>query len=145
MPGIQMPDLVLAALLVVASIIDVRRRILPDPLACSIVSCSALSACMADGAHGMAMNLFWGALTGFAVVLTEMGWRHAKGSVGIGGGDIKLLVACMARDPQWALASFCAGLIALAMAGCALSRRSLPFIPFFTLAGLATMPQLAGG
>ena len=132
MPGMQMPDLVLAALLVVASIIDVRRRILPDPLACSIVSCSALSACMADGAHGMAMNLFWGALTGFAVVLTEMGWRHAKGSVGIGGGDIKL-------------ASFCAGLIALAMAGCALSRRSLPFIPFFTLAGLATMPQLAGG
>lgn len=145
MESLQPPDVALGALLVAASVVDIRERILPGSLAYSIALCSLLSAYMAEGIRGTACNLFWGGLACAAVMLVELAWRRVRDAPGIGGGDIKLLVACMARDPQWALASFCAGLIALAMAGCALSRRSLPFIPFFTLAGLAAMPQLAGG
>ena len=93
----------------------------------------------------MACNLFWGGFAGAVVMLVELTWRRIKGAPGIGGGDIKLLLACMARDPFWGLASFSVGLIALAGAGCALSRRSLPLIPFFTAASIVTALWLGPG
>lgn len=145
MESLQSPDVALGALLVVASVVDIRERILPDPLAYSIALCSLLSACMAEGIRGMACNLFWGGFTGAVVMLVELTWRRIKGAPGIGGGDIKLLLACMARDPFWGLASFSVGLIALAGAGCALSRRSLPLIPFFTAASIVTALWLGPG
>lgn len=145
MESLQPPDVALGALLVASSVVDIRERILPDSLAYSIALCSLLSACMAEGIRGMACNLFWGGLACAVVILVELAWRRGKGAPGSGGGDIKLLFACMVRDPFWGLASFSLGLIALAGAGCALSRRSLPLIPFFTAASIVTALRLGPG
>ena len=145
MESLQPPDVALGALLVAASVVDIRERILPDSLAYSIALCSLLSACMAEGIRGMECNIFWGGLACAVVMLVELAWRRGKGSPGIGGGDIKLLLACMVRDPFWGLASFSVGLIALAGAGCALSRRSLRLIPFFTAASIVTAQRLGPG
>ena len=57
MESLQPPDVALGALLVAASVVDIRERILPDSLAYSIALCSLLSACMAEGIRGMECNI----------------------------------------------------------------------------------------
>ena len=145
MQSLQAPDVLLGVLLIAASAIDIRVRILPDALACSIALCSLLSALMTGGVRNMAGNLIWGGIAGAAVMAAEAAWRRLRGEPGLGGGDIKLLAACMARDPLWGFVSFGMGLIALAGAGCALSKRSLPLIPFLTSAGLVTALWIGPG
>lgn len=138
-------DIALAALLVAASAIDVRERVLPDPLAAGIALCSACSA-WADGGAGLAAaNAARAVALGLAAYGVEAAWRLTGRGPGVGGGDIRLLAACAVRDPAWALASFLCALTMLAVAGTALRRASMPLIPFFTVAGAGTALWLCTG
>lgn len=71
------------------------------------------------------------------LVAFEVVWRRFHdGEFGLGMGDIKCLVTLMLADPALGISSFISGLLGLAVTGTALRVRSLPLLPFVTVAWL---------
>lgn len=77
------------------------------------------------------------AVCGLLVAL-EVAWRHLRGSIGLGMGDVKVLGTTMLLDPASAVAGFIGALALLAVAALALRKPSLPLLPFYCGAFIAT-------
>ncbi len=111
---------------IVATVYDVRSRVIPDWIAASLLACSALG--IATGLSGLTwMNYVYGAALGFALMFP----LYALG--GFGGGDLKLVVAIGAALGPWALLSVLfwvavsGGL--LAIVALVRGRRDLAYVP----------------
>lgn len=141
------PEWPFLALLVVAAVIDVRQRRLPNPLAIALVLVAALVALhpalfrLLDWFHwglaapdplwgDLARNLVAAAAVTALLVAVELVWRRLRREAGIGMGDAKLLFSLVLADPVRGFAAFAGGLVLLGV-GCLVShRRNLPLIPF---------------
>jgi prepilin peptidase CpaA len=113
-------------LAIVATVYDLRSRRIPDWIAASLLTCSAL--CIAAGLSNMTWTSFaYGAALGFALTLP----LYALG--GFGGGDLKLVVAIGAALGPLALLSvlfwvaICGGI--LAIVALVRGRRDLAYVP----------------
>ena len=111
---------------IVATVYDVRSRVIPDWIAASLLACAALG--IATGLSGLTwMNYVYGAALGFALMFP----LYALG--GFGGGDLKLVVAIGAALGPWALLSVLfwvtvsGGL--LAIVALVRGRRNLAYVP----------------
>lgn len=109
----------LAAALGAASIEDLARRVIPNGcvavVAASAVVAAAVRAMACGNAAGVAFGALSGALATSAVMIAAAlaSWR-ARGTPGVGGGDLKLLSAVgLWLGPVW-------GLVAVALS-CATS------------------------
>lgn len=147
MSAALLADTVLPALLPLpltlpASLIDLRRRIIPDALTLALLLLGLAVAGWRDGAAaigldlvqaGLAYALFWGVRALHA---------RASGRIGLGLGDVKFIAAAaawtgLAGLPMLVLAASLSALAAvglLALAGRAIGRETaLPFGPFLAL------------
>lgn len=141
------PEWPFLALLVVAAVIDVRQRRLPNPLAIALVLVAALVALhpalfrLLDWFHwgltapdplwgDLARNLVAAAAVTALLVAVELVWRRLRREAGIGMGDAKLLFALVLADPVRGFAAFAGGLVLLGVGCLVLHRRNLPLIPF---------------
>ncbi len=111
---------------IVATVYDLRSRVIPDWIAASLLACAALG--IAAGLSGLTwMNFVYGAAMGFALMFP----LYALG--GFGGGDLKLVVAIGAALGPWALLSvlFWVAVSGGLMAIVALfrGRRDLAYVP----------------
>jgi prepilin peptidase CpaA len=111
---------------IVATVYDLRSRVIPDWIAASLLACAALG--IAAGLSGLTwMNYVYGAALGFALTLP----LYALG--GFGGGDLKLVVAIGAALGPSALLSVLfwvavsGGL--LAIVALVRGRRDLAYVP----------------
>ncbi len=111
---------------IVATVYDLRSRVIPDWIAASLLTCAALG--IAAGLSGLTwMNFVYGAALGFALTFP----LYALG--GFGGGDLKLVVAIGAALGPWALLSVLfwvavsGGL--LAIVALVRGRRNLAYVP----------------
>jgi prepilin peptidase CpaA len=111
---------------IVATVYDIRSRVIPDWIAASLLACAALG--IATDLSGLTwMNYVYGAALGFAVMFP----LYALG--GFGGGDLKLVVAIGAALGPWALLSVLfwvavsGGL--LAIVALVRGRRNLAYVP----------------
>ncbi|HEX4070076.1 MAG TPA: prepilin peptidase [Planctomycetaceae bacterium] len=111
---------------IVATVYDVRSRVIPDWIAASLLACAALG--IATGLSGLTwMNYVYGAALGFALMFP----LYALG--GFGGGDLKLVVAIGSALGPWALLSVLfwvavsGGL--LAIVALVRGRRNLAYVP----------------
>lgn len=118
-------------LLLAAAAIDARERRAPNALVAAMLAVAAahlaLSRQPASWVPVIACAL---AVCGLLVAL-EVAWRHLRGSIGLGMGDVKVLGTTMLLDPASAVAGFIGALALLAVAALALRKPSLPFLPFF--------------
>jgi len=111
---------------IVATVYDVRSRVIPDWIAAALLACSAL--CIAAGLSDLTWTTFaYGAALGFALTFP----LYALG--GFGGGDLKLVVAIGAALGPLALLSV---LFWVAISGGMLAivalirgRRDLAYVP----------------
>ena len=111
---------------IVATVYDIRSRVIPDWIAASLLACAALG--IATDLSGLTwMNYVYGAALGFALMFP----LYALG--GFGGGDLKLVVAIGAALGPWALLSVLfwvavsGGL--LAIVALVRGRRNLAYVP----------------
>lgn len=135
-------EVVLAALLVAAGIIDARTRRFPNPLAAALAGVGALGVFVAGGVEVLLAHLAFAAVVAGALVAFELAWRHVRSTPGLGMGDVKALGALMLVDPVRALAAFAGALVALGASCIAFRRRSLPLLPYlaFCWIALAAVP-----
>lgn len=110
----------------VATLYDVRSRVIPDWIALSLLACSAL--CIAAGLSELTWtSCFYGAALGFALTLP----LYALG--GFGGGDLKLVVAIGATLGPLALLSVLFWVAVsggiLAIVALVRGRRDLAYVP----------------
>jgi prepilin peptidase CpaA len=111
---------------IVATVYDVRSRLIPNWIAAALLACSVF--CIAAGLSELTWTSFlYGAGLGFALTLP----LYALG--GFGGGDLKLVVAIGATLGPWALLSvlfwvaISGGL--LAIVALVRGRRDLAYVP----------------
>lgn len=137
---------VLAVALGLAAVEDLARRVIPDGCSVAVAASGAVAVAARAAAGGAAGALVADALSGALVALAVMlgaalaSWR-ARGTPGVGGGDVKLLGAVgVWLGPAWGLAAIalsCA--VALALWGAArLARRAIG-------AGASAAPGAAAG
>lgn len=110
----------------VATLYDLRSRVIPDWIAASLMACSALG--IAAGLSDLTWTSFaYGAAMAFALTFP----LYALG--GFGGGDLKLVVAIGSALGPWALLSvlfwvaICGGI--LAIVALVRGRRNLAYVP----------------
>lgn len=126
--------LVFFAMLLIASVLDIRSRRCPNILACCLCICALAVAYFGGGIKGCLSGLIGAFFTCALLVTFEALWRKRRGAAGIGMGDVKVLFALMTIDPFTGILSFALGLLALAMIGVALHRQTLPALPFISAA-----------
>lgn len=140
--GTVLPALLPLPLTLPASLIDLRRRIIPDALTLALLVLGLSVAFWRDGPMGigiglaeagLAYGLFWGVRALHA---------RASGRIGLGLGDVKFIAAAaawtgLAGLPVLILAASVSALAAvalLAIAGRTVGRETaLPFGPFLAL------------
>ena len=138
-------DLILIALLIVASVIDVRERRLPNPLA-AVICAVSVARCLAQGGVDLLVShMLAAAAICTALVFLEVAWRSRAAGTGIGMGDIKLAFALMIWDPTAGCLSLVGGLCALAIWAIATRVRTLPLIPYLALIQIALIMCDADG
>ncbi len=122
-------------MLAVASVIDVRSRRCPNPLAGGLAVC-AIAIAYLDGGLEVCLHRFVEAAFVCALLVAfEILWRRHRGSIGIGMGDIKVLFALMmVVGPLEGVLSFGLGLFGLALIGFMAGSRALPALPFIAVA-----------
>lgn len=125
------------AILIAASVIDMRERRLPNGLAAVLAVACAVSTLAGAGVRVLALRALAAAAIVAVLAAFEVVWRRARGEVGIGMGDVKFVAALALFDPLRALLSFAAGLAALAGFGIIARRASLPALPFISAAWVA--------
>jgi prepilin peptidase CpaA len=111
---------------IVATVYDLRSRVIPDWIAAALLTCSAV--CIAAGLSNLTWTGFaYGAALGLALTFP----LYALG--GFGGGDLKLVVAIGGALGPWALLSV---LFWVAISGGILAivalvrgRRNLAYVP----------------
>ena len=123
-----------------AAVLDARTRQFPNGLAL-VLACSCGCLCLVEGGAAALMFHVASALIACALLIAfEVAWRRFhRGVAGLGGGDIKFLAGFMLWDPSFAVISFTAGLVLLAVAGSIGARRSLPLLPFVAAAAAAVL------
>ncbi|MEW5729902.1 MAG: A24 family peptidase [Pseudomonadota bacterium] len=130
----------LAAVLVLLAIIDLRRQVLPDLLTLPLLVAGLVLAGDTLADRALAAAAGWVAFASLALA-----YRRLRGVDGLGGGDAKLLAAAgawvgTAGLPWVVLLAASGGLAvvgALSLAGTWSPGRRLPFGPFLAAAFLA--------
>jgi prepilin peptidase CpaA len=114
---------------IVATVYDLRGRVIPNWIAASLLGCSAF--CIAAGLSDLTWTSFaYGTATGFALTIP----LYALGA--FGGGDVKLVVAIGAALGPTALLSvlfwvaLCGGIFAIV--ALVRGRRDLAYVPAIT-------------
>ncbi|MET7243166.1 A24 family peptidase [Methylobacterium sp. EM32] len=140
--GAVLPALLPLPLTLSASLIDLRRRIIPDVLNLALFILGLGLAGWRDGAEGIGFGLAQAGLAyGLFRALRALHAR-ASGRIGLGLGDVKFIAAAtawtgLAGLPVLILAASLSALAAiglLALAGRAVGRETaLPFGPFLAL------------
>lgn len=99
---------------------------------------TSLASSFAGSGPRVAVGRLFAALAICGVLVAfESVWRRSHdGEIGLGMGDIKCLATLMIADPVLGVSSFISGLLVLAVTGTALRVRSLPLLPFVTVAWL---------
>ena len=134
------------ALMGAAAAVDARERVFPNALAAAFTLSCALAALDAGGAELLRARALGALACCGALLAFELAWRRAHGgAAGLGMGDLKYLFGALLLDPAGALVSFAAGLAALAVAGLASRRASLPLLPFVVGAQAALIILSGGG
>lgn len=148
-PLIALRDLPFVAALVAITFIDLEHRIIPDELSLGGLVLGLLTAYWVPGL-GLASSAI-GAAIGFGVfALLSWGYQKARGAVGLGGGDVKLLAMLgaflgpMAVFHVVLISSVLGSAIGLAYAGVLRARGesdslmgvAIPFGPFLVVAAL---------
>lgn len=140
--GAVLPALLPLPLTLSASLIDLRRRIIPDALNLALLLLGLGLAGWRDGAEGIGFGLAQAGLAyGLFWTLRALHAR-ASGRIGLGLGDVKFIAAAtawtgLAGLPVLILAASLSALAAiglLALAGRSVGRETaLPFGPFLAL------------
>ncbi len=143
--------LVLFALLAAASVVDIRRREIPNRLVLAVVALWLLwrlavatgAASVADAAVGMAADVGAALLFGLALLAFVAASERATGRFMMGGGDVKLLAALslFLGVGGIAVALFAACLASLAFAA-ARPKRGIPFAPCIMCGALVALLAL---
>lgn len=155
--------LAFTALLLLASVIDARSRRFPNALAAAMAALAlAVALIAAEGRASrlaltpasepvgdaalalmtlrqLAVPLACAAILCAVLFGFELLWRRARGSAGLGMGDVKLLFALVLADPARGVIAFAGGLALLALACLASRKASLPLIPFVFPAWVAAV------
>ena len=121
-------------MLVIASVIDVRSRRCPNFLTGALAVCAIAIAFLDDGLRVCLYRLIEASFVCALLVAFEIFWRKHRGTVGIGMGDIKVLFALIMVGPFAGILSFGFGLLGLALVGFIMGSRTLPALPFISVA-----------
>lgn len=122
---------VVAALMLVSAVEDIRERRFPPVLFAGLaIACAC--ACLSEGGMSrLVLHIILALLVCGVLVAFELAWRRTHSGVpGLGMGDIKFLFAFMLWRPNLALSGFILGLLSLAAYGAIRRERSFPLLPF---------------
>ena len=117
-------------LLALGACFDARWRRFPNWLAVACAVAAVGTVFARGGVYAAGRSVVIAVFICSALVLFELFWRRARGSSGLGLGDVKALFSLVVLSPVAGLAAFAVSLLLLALVCVATKRPSLPLLPF---------------